>query len=283
MSPQKNTSKKVSLYSIKNYWLKEPCQEWFFGPGINCKDINKIDIKQFKLNESLRYFYEPEILKFGNFSSLKGLNVLEIGYGLGADALSIAKFADKYNGVDLSDLSYEVTARRLSLNGLNNFNLSIGSSTNLDFKDNYFDFVYSWGVIHHSGNIKKSLKEIYRVLKEGGRSKLMIYNKNSLIVFVYWLYYSIKDFNFSRTRKQIISDKIESPGTLILSKSEFETILEDTGFDIINFNLYRDFFYILRKYPRILRPLIRFVAKTLSLILGGEKNIGYFMCVEIIK
>ena len=283
MGQKKNKSKKVNLTSIKNYWLKEPCQEWFFGPGINCKNINEIDLKQFKLNESLRYFHEPEVLKFGNFSSLKGLNVLEVGYGLGSDALSIAKSADKYYGVDLSEISYKVTARRLSLNGLNNFNLSIGSSTNLDFRDNYFDFVYSWGVIHHSGNIKKSLKEIYRVLKKGGRSKIMIYNKNSLIVFIYWLYYSLKDFNFSRSRKQIISDYIESPGTLILSKSEFTNILEDTGFNILKFDLYRDFFYILRKYPRILRPLIRFVAKTLSIILGGEKNIGYFMCVEIIK
>ena len=93
----------------------------------------------------------------------------------------------------------------------------------------------------------------------------------------------MKDFNFSRSRKQIISDYIESPGTLILSKSEFTNILEDTGFNILKFNLYRDFFYILRKYPRILRPLIRIVAKTLSIILGGEKNIGYFMCVEIMK
>ena len=34
----------------------------------------------------------------------------------------------------------------------------------------------------------------------------------------------IKDFNFSRTRKEIISDEIESPGTLILSKTEFKNI-----------------------------------------------------------
>ena len=90
---------------------------------------------------------------------------------------------------------------------LKNFSLSVGSSTDLDYSDNTFDFVYSWGVIHHSGNIKKSLKEIYRVLKKGGTSKIMIYNKNSLIVFVYWIYYSIIEFNFKKTRNQIIEEK----------------------------------------------------------------------------
>ena len=32
-----NNGNKVSLKSIKDYWLKNPCEEWFFGPGINCK------------------------------------------------------------------------------------------------------------------------------------------------------------------------------------------------------------------------------------------------------
>ena len=109
----------------------------------------------------------------------------------------------------------------------------------------------------------------------------MIYNKNSWIVLVYWLLFSIKDFNFTRTRSKIIADHIESPGTLILSKSEFTNMLESTGFSILNVSLYRDFFYILRKYPRLLRPFIRIGAKFLSIILGGEKKLD-ILCVLIL-
>ena len=231
----------------------------------------------------MRYSNEPEILKFTDFNLLKGLNVLEVGYGLGSDAVLLAKSSKKYFGTDLSEVSYEVTSRRLKLYDLKNTNLKVGSSTNLDYEDSFFDFVYSWGVIHHSGNIKKSLEEIYRVLKKGGRSKIMIYNKDSLIVFIYWLYYSIKEVNFKRTREQIISENIESPGTLILSKKEFKELVNSVGFKLVNLKLYRDFFYILRKYPRFIRPLIRIIAKFLSLLLGGEEKIGYFMCAEIIK
>lgn len=274
---------KTNLNSIREYWFEKPCQEWFFGPGIDCKNVSLISLEQFKLNSSQRYRNEPEVIKFGDFNSLKGLNVLEVGYGLGSDALLIAKSAKKYTGVDLSEVSYKVTSRRLKLNGIENHNLSIGSSTNLEYVDNTFDFVYSWGVIHHSGDIKKSLKEIYRVLKKGGTSKIMIYNKNSLVVFVYWLLYSIKDFNFSRSRSETIAKNIESPGTLILSKSEIIQLVQSTGFSLVSLNLYRDFFYVLRNYPRFLRPFIRFFAKTSSVLLGGESKIGYFMCIELKK
>ena len=279
-----NRKKNITdINSIKKYWIQNPCEEWFFGPGITCKDINNIDLKQFKINSSLRYLSEPEVMKFGEFSLLKNLNVLEIGYGLGADAIEIAKVAKSYNGVDLSEVSYEVTSRRLKLYDLKNFKLQVGSSTSLDFPNESFDFVYSWGVIHHSGDIKSSLSEIYRVLKKGGSSKIMIYNKNSLVVFIYWLYYSIRKFQFNKTREQIISENIESPGTLILSKRDFKYLLKSTGFTVKNIYFFRDFFYLLRKYPKVLRPLIRFAAKFFSIILGGENRIGYFMCVDIVK
>ena len=274
---------KENLKSIKDYWVNNPCEEWFFGPGINCKNPNQINLEEFNRNSFLRYSNEPEILKFTDFNLLKDLNVLEVGYGLGSDAVLLANSSKNYFGTDLSEVSYEVTSRRLKLHNLKNTNLKVGSSTNLDYEDSFFDFVYSWGVIHHSGNIKKSLEEIYRVLKKGGRSKIMVYNKDSLIVFIYWLYYSIKEVNFKRTRAQIISEKIESPGTLILSKSELKELVNSVGFKLIDLKLYRDFFYILRKYPRYIRPLIRISAKFLSLLLGGEKKIGYFMCAEIIK
>ena len=228
---------KENLKSIKDYWVNNPCEEWFFGPGINCKNPNQINLEEFNRNSFLRYSNEPEILKFTDFNLLKGLNVLEVGFGLGSDAVLLAKSSKNYFGTDLSEVSYEVTSRRLKLYGLENTNLKVGSSTNLDYEDSFFDFVYSWGVIHHSGNLKKSLEEIYRVLKKGGRSKIIVYNKDSLIVFIYWLYYSIKEFNFKRTRAQIISENIESPGTLILSKNEFQELIESVGFSLVNLKL----------------------------------------------
>ena len=33
-------------------------------------------------------------------------------------------------------------------------------SIKMEFKDSYFDFVWSWGVIHHSANTNKIINEI---------------------------------------------------------------------------------------------------------------------------
>lgn len=100
---KQNKSSAVSLKLIKEYWLNNQCEEWFFGPGINCKDINKINLNQFKLNSKMRYSTLPEVIKFGDFNSLKNLDVLEVGYGIGSDSVLIFKSAKKYSGIDLSE------------------------------------------------------------------------------------------------------------------------------------------------------------------------------------
>ena len=50
----------------------------------------------------------------------------------------------------------------------------------LDFDDNTFDLVWSWGVIHHSSETEKIISEIHRVLKPGGQSRVMVYHRNSI-------------------------------------------------------------------------------------------------------
>ena len=53
----------------------------------------------------------------------------------------------------------------------------------LAFPDGSFDFVWSWGVIHHSSNTERILKEIWRVLRPGGEAIIMVYHRG------WWNYY----------------------------------------------------------------------------------------------
>jgi len=46
----------------------------------------------------------------------------------------------------------------------------------LDSKSNFFDYIYSWGVIHHSNNPYKIYSNIYRTLKKEGKLFFMVYN-----------------------------------------------------------------------------------------------------------
>lgn len=48
-------------------------------------------------------------------------------------------------------------------------NKVVGFADNLPFKDNFFDLVVSAWVLEHLKNPKKAFKEIYRILKPGGK------------------------------------------------------------------------------------------------------------------
>lgn len=106
-------------------------------------------------------------------------NVLEIGYGMGRDHLQLAKRGAVLSGIDITPRSLEVTRAHLEAFGYTS-KLVVGDAECLPFKNNTFDFVYSFGVLHHTPNMEKAIQEVYRVLKPGGRCWIGLYNKNSL-------------------------------------------------------------------------------------------------------
>jgi ubiquinone/menaquinone biosynthesis C-methylase UbiE len=60
----------------------------------------------------------------------------------------------------------------------------------INFKDESFDYVFSWGVLHHSNNTLNAFKQVSRVLKKDGSGLIMVYNKNSIRYYIngiYWL------------------------------------------------------------------------------------------------
>lgn len=70
---------------------------------------------------------------------------------------------DSY-GIDINPLRIE--SARSRINGGTNFMVMDGRK--LDFPDNYFDVVHSWGVYHHMPDYERGVSEVYRVLKPGG-------------------------------------------------------------------------------------------------------------------
>jgi ubiquinone/menaquinone biosynthesis C-methylase UbiE len=140
------------------------------------------------------------------------LKVLEIGVGLGADHQQFAEAGADLWGIDLTERAVEHTRRRLSAFGLGS-QLALGDAEHLDFPDETFDRVYSWGVLHHSPDTPKAFDEVWRVLKQGGCASLMIYHKRSMIGFMLWLRYGLLAGQPLRTWADIYAHHLESPGT----------------------------------------------------------------------
>ncbi len=113
------------------------------------------------------------------YQKYKQKEVLEIGCGLGTMLMNWAKNGAECTGVDLNPTSIEQTKKRFDEHHLV-ADLRLEDANHLPFDKNRFDYVYSWGVLHHSPNLALSIKELFRVLKPGGGFGIMLYNRHSL-------------------------------------------------------------------------------------------------------
>lgn len=116
------------------------------------------------------------------FARLVDKKVLEIGVGMGSHAGLLSAHAGSYTGIDLTDYAVGVTRNRMQVFG-RNADIRRMDAEALDFADDTFDFIWSWGVIHHSSNTLKILQEMRRVLKPGGEAVIMVYHRG------WWNYY----------------------------------------------------------------------------------------------
>jgi ubiquinone/menaquinone biosynthesis C-methylase UbiE len=109
---------------------------------------------------------------------------LDLGCGCGWDTYLMSKSNPSVRilGIDISDGVYN--AHRLN-NSLNNVNIIKGSTEEIPLKNEVCDFVYSFGVLHHTPNYKKGLLEIERVLKKGSPCFLYLYEDHSESIIKY--------------------------------------------------------------------------------------------------
>lgn len=122
------------------------------------------------------------------FDELRGKDVLEVGCGTGVHARLLAAAGARVSAVDLTPTAIELTKRRLELAGLE-ADVREADAEALPFADASFDFVWSWGVVHHSESTDRVVAEIARVLRPGGRLALMVYHRTSITFWVDYVLY----------------------------------------------------------------------------------------------
>tara|TARA_Y200000002_G_C22654467_1_gene652837 strand:- start:19 stop:1047 length:1029 start_codon:yes stop_codon:yes gene_type:complete len=115
-----------------------------------------------------------------NKTYFKGKKVLDCGCGAGRFTYILSKFnPSKIFGVDISKENIKI-AKKVFMN--KNTFYKVGNNLKIPFKSEQFDFVYSSGVVHHTKNMKKAIKELFRVCKKGGLIYLYVYGKGG----IYW-------------------------------------------------------------------------------------------------
>jgi 2-polyprenyl-3-methyl-5-hydroxy-6-metoxy-1,4-benzoquinol methylase len=112
------------------------------------------------------------------FDEICGKKVLEIGCGMGLHTELMTRAGAEVTSVDLSETSVQATRTRLKLKGLA-ASIIQGDAESLAFEPGSFDFIWSWGVIHHSSRTAKIVRDIARILRPDGWCRIMVYNRYS--------------------------------------------------------------------------------------------------------
>ena len=108
----------------------------------------------------------------------KGATVLDAGCGPGVHSIRVAKAGHQVCAIDISDTMLSQARQRAESEGVaENIEFYRKDLTQLDFPDNSFRYVFSWGVIIHIPNADKALDELARVIEPGGKLALYITNK----------------------------------------------------------------------------------------------------------
>lgn len=201
-----------SKTAVADFWNAEPCGTRYLG-----------EQSEFEAHARARYQLEPHIVDFAGFASARGLRVLEIGVGMGADYEQWLKAGAIATGVDLSAVSLRRTQQRCELVGFVP-DLHLADAENLPFASNSFDVVYSYGVIHHSPNTAKCLAEAWRVLKPGGEARIMVYHHVALTGIMLWLRFGLWR---GQTIRHVVYEHLESPGTKTFTREEVFELMRD--------------------------------------------------------
>jgi ubiquinone/menaquinone biosynthesis C-methylase UbiE len=160
----------VDINQVRDYWNNRPCNIKHSSKNIGSRDyFNEVEIR--------KYFVEPHIPAFADFNKWNGKKVLEIGCGIGTDAVNFARAGADYTGIELSSESLNVAKKRFEVFGLTG-KFFLLNAEELILDDSY-DLIYSFGVIHHSPNPRKIIESAYKFCNPNGELRIMLYAKNS--------------------------------------------------------------------------------------------------------
>lgn len=254
---------------------QEGSREWF----------KQVDEEFWDISKSFAHPNYPHCAPFSSlvdYFYISGKKVLEIGCGAGSHAAMFANAGAEVTAIDLTERAVSLTKRRFELFDIKNATVMKSDAENLPFPDNSFDFVWSWGVIHHSANTQQIVKEILRVLKPNGRVSVMIYNRNSTRYYVYGLYVGIFKGKFLRHRSLYAVNMTYTDGHVARHYTRKEAARLFTDFRSVTTRVIEDgpvpamlpgWDMLTRLMPKLMGYINRWI----------NKRWGWFLFVEAVK
>jgi ubiquinone/menaquinone biosynthesis C-methylase UbiE len=251
-----------TLKEVRDFWNSRPCNIRHSNAPVGSKQY-------FDEVEERKYFVEPHIPTFADFASWNGKRVLEIGCGIGTDAINFAKHGGIYTGVELSSESLKLARSRFEVFGLSG-RLLEGDAEIIDelLVGETFDLIYSFGVLHHTPSLPKALNAIAKLMHSTTIFKMMVYAENS------W-------------KSAMIAAGLDQPEAQFgcpiantYTKHEIEAILNEAGLSVEKITQDHIFPYVVdryKKYQYVRQPW--FMEMPAEIFQALEKHLGWHLLI----
>ncbi|RFM26580.1 bifunctional demethylmenaquinone methyltransferase/2-methoxy-6-polyprenyl-1,4-benzoquinol methylase UbiE [Deminuibacter soli] len=170
-------------------------------------------------------------------ASVHPQNVLDVATGTGDVAIMTYRMLRPaaITGIDISAGMLEHGRKKIEKLGLQNqVTLVLGDSETIQFPDNTFDAITVAFGVRNFENLEKGLREMYRVLKPGGKLVVLEFSRPRKAGFkgIYKLYMNIvapgvgKFFSKNREAYQYLNDSVQA----FPERDQFVKIMETVGY-----------------------------------------------------
>lgn len=157
---------------------------------------------------SIHEKYSTNKLGFGNwivskYEILPNYRVLELGCGTGDMWVNHLDILENGSNLVLTDFSEGMLeSAREKLKNNENIDFKIVDIQNIPFDDESFDIVIANMMIHHVPNLNKSLSEVLRVLKPGGKFYSATFGKHGIAEYIE---NTFKKFDITGTQNNVFT------------------------------------------------------------------------------
>lgn len=117
---------------------------------------------------SQRHIEGPMLKKMGTAEKYPACLEIGCGRGIGAEVIVEQFGAEKVIATDIDPEQIERANKNLSPNLKGRIEFKVADAMAIDEPNEKFDAVFSFGVIHHMEDWRKAIKEVSRILKNGG-------------------------------------------------------------------------------------------------------------------
>ena len=247
--------------AISSYWnIHTVHDDWF----ISAEESYEYCLKRFSLYPKLRELLDMDRNHCNDI-------ILDYGCGPGSDTVWFASEckAKGVIGMDVSGAALKNTQFRLALHNVKKSNAKLiqieETEARIPIESESIDFINCQGVLMHTSDPIKIIKEFYRILKKKESDKpcvnIMVYSKDSTWYHLYAAYYlryvdNTMFLNFGKDKVKNMdvddifecsTDGIECPKATCWTQNEFTSILREAGFSKIEYK---------GSYPDNMEPVI---------------------------